>query len=45
MDKMIDIIILKYESPIILVSLSIFQFMSIAAKIIIDLTHLGSILL
>lgn len=45
MEKIIDNIILISESPIILVNLIIFQFISIAAKIIIDLTHLGNILL
>jgi hypothetical protein len=45
MENIIDNIILISENPIILVSLIIFQFIRIAAKIIIDLTHLGNILL
>lgn len=45
MERIIDKIMLISESPIILVSLIKFQFMSIAAIIIIDLTHLGNILL
>lgn len=45
METAIDNVIPISERPIILVSLIIFQFISVAAKIIIDLTHLGNILL
>ena len=45
MERTIDNDIPISERPKILVSLIIFQFISVAAKIIIDLTHLGNTLL